>query len=66
MKVWGWMVGSDGAITDGGQTGFLVAGGKNVDSMQGAPCLGPNGSFLVVYAEARNVEDTKVVVRIIK
>jgi hypothetical protein len=66
MKVWGWTIGANGAITDGGKSGFLVAGGGQVDCMQGVPCAGPDGSFLVVYAEVRGVEDTRIVGRVVK
>jgi hypothetical protein len=66
MKVWGWLFSSDGKLLDGGQSGFSIAADKNIDCMQAVPCAGRKGTFLVVYAEARGVENTKVVARIVK
>ena len=45
---------------------FLIAGDGGLNAMQGNACAGPDGTFLVVYAEARAVEDTKVVAKVVK
>jgi hypothetical protein len=66
MAVWGWTFSSDGKMIEGGQSGFSIATDKSKDCMQAVPCAGRKGAFLVVYAEARGVENTKVVARIVK
>ena len=45
---------------------FLVAGDGEKTCMMGQAAAGPKGTFLVVYTEARGVEDFKVVARIVK
>ena len=66
MKVWGWMLSADGKIIEGGQSGVAIAGADNMCTLQAVPCAGPEGTFIVVYAEVRAMEDTKLVARIVK
>ena len=66
MKVWGWIYSADGKMIEGGKSGFSIAADKKTDCMQAVPCAGPEGLFLVVYAEARAIENTKVVARLVK
>jgi hypothetical protein len=66
MKVWGWMISAEGKVTEGGEYGFSIAADANKDCMQAFSCAGRKGAFLVVYSEARGVENTKVVARIVK
>lgn len=66
LGVWGWLLSPDGEVLAGGKDGFAIAADPSKDSVQGFASAGPIGVFLVVYAEPRRPDDTKVVARIVK
>lgn len=66
LGVWGWILLPDGKVLEGGKDGFAIAVDPAKDQIQGFACAGPEGAFLVVYAEPRGPDDTKVLARLVK
>jgi len=62
----GWVFSPDGKLLEGGTDGIVLAGDPAKDAIEGSACAGPKGTFLLVYAEPRGVDDTKVVAKIVK
>ena len=60
----GWRMSSDGTVED--KNGFLIAGEGKQECMLPAAAAGSEGRTLVVYSDARGVDDVKVLARIIK
>jgi hypothetical protein len=64
--VYGCRIAPDGKPLDDLKTGFAIADEAGRDHILPAAAAGPEGVCLVVYSEARGIDDTKLLARIVK
>ena len=64
VRTVGWRLSADGKVEDA--NGFLVGGEDGFDAQLPAAAAGPEGVSLVVYTVTRGVDDTKVMMRVVR
>ena len=65
-QVHGCFLSPEGKALDGGKTFAITNNSAKTYCSQGFACAGPKGQFLVVYSEARGVDDVKIAAQVVK